>query len=314
MQTNRIVAIVGGAVLFILGLIIGATISGGPSVEEIDEAVGRRIEAAKAEEAERSGRIEAGLSQLASDVGGRLDGIAGSVDTGARSVADFGAKLGGEVEALGQLLHGAIDKSSADHLAALESGLAGLRGQLSAPAPAAGEAVAPAAAATPAAAAAPSAAPEEGHTPGQTVVLSDGALRVFVSRLDEAGGTAHVRVAGEDLALTLGKPAIVTGDAGECQVTLDALGGGKAALSGVCGDALPEPAGAAPGSVVDLAEGLRVFVSGVSDEGARIAVNGVQTVTLPVGEAIEAKAGDQTCRVSVDAVDRGRVALGYTCG
>ena len=37
-------------------------------------------------------------------------------------------------------------------------------------------------------AAAPSAAPEAGHTPGQTVVLSDGALRVFVSRLDEDAG------------------------------------------------------------------------------------------------------------------------------
>ena len=40
MTTNRIAAIVGGAALFILGLIIGAAISGGPSVEDIDATVG----------------------------------------------------------------------------------------------------------------------------------------------------------------------------------------------------------------------------------------------------------------------------------
>lgn len=309
MQTNRIAAIVGGAVLFILGLVIGAAISGGPSVEEIDEAVARRIDAAKAEDAERTGRIEAGLTQLADNIGGRLDGIAGSVDTGAKTVSDFGARIGGDVATLGQSLQGAIEKSSADHLAALESGLAGLRGQISAaPAPGAEGGAAPEAAA------APAEAPEDGYTPGQTVTLSDGALRVFVSRLDEGTGTAHVRANGQDLALAVGKAAPVAGEAGECLLTLDALGGGKAALSGACGDALPEPAGAAAGTVIDLAEGLRVFVSGVSDDSARIAINGVETVTVPLGEAVEAEAGDQRCRVSVDAIDRGRVALGYTCG
>ena len=37
--------------------------------------------------------------------------------------------------------------------------------------------------------------------------------------------------------------------------------------------------------MVDLAEGLRVFVSGVTDSGARIAVNGVESQTVPLGEA-----------------------------
>ena len=53
MTTNRIAAIVGGAALFILGLIIGAAISGGPSVEEIDAAVAKRIDAASASEDRR---------------------------------------------------------------------------------------------------------------------------------------------------------------------------------------------------------------------------------------------------------------------
>lgn len=307
MQTNRIAAIVGGAVLFILGLIIGAAISGGPSVEEIDAAVAKRIDDASAREEAQLGKIEAGLTQLSGDLGGKIDGIAGSVDAGTKNVADFGTKLGGDVAALGQSIQGAIEKSSSDHLAALESGLAGLRGQLSAPAPApAGqEAAAPAAA---------PAAPENGAAPGEAAVVSDGALRVFVSRLDEEKGTAHVRVNGTDLVLALGKPQTVAGQDGECQLTLDAVGGGKAAISGACGDALPEPAGAAPGTMVNLAEGLRVFVSGVTETAARIAVNGVQTVTVPLGQSVEAEAGDKSCTVTVDGIDRGRVALGYACG
>lgn len=316
MTTNRIVAIVGGAVLFILGLIIGAAISGGPSVEDIDAAVARRIDAATATETAEMGRIEAGLTQLAGDLGGRLDGIAGTVDTGSKAVSDVGARIGGDVQALGQSLQSSIETATASHLAALESGLAGLRGQIAAApaaAPAAASVAAPVAALA-AAAPAASTAPVEGFAPGGTAILSDGALRVFVSRIDEAAGTATVRADGKDLVLAVGEPQTLTGAAGECKVTLDALGGGKAAVSGACGDALPAPDGAAPGTVVDLAEGLRVFVSGVTDAGARIAVNGVSTVTVPVGEGVDATVGDKSCRVSVEAIDRGRVALGYVCG
>jgi len=312
MTTNRIAAIVGGAALFILGLIIGAAISGGPSVEEIDAAVAKRIDAASAAETAQIGKVEAGLTQLAGDLGGRLDGIAGTVDTGAKAAADLGTKIGGDVQTLGQSLQGVIEKSSSEHLAALESGLAGLRGQISA-APAAAPAAA-AGAAPGAAAPAASAAPVEGFGPGETAVLSDGALRVFVSRLDEAAGTASVRVNGTDFVLPVGQSQTLAGANGDCQLTLDAIGGGKAAVSGACGDALPAPDGAAPGTVVDLAEGLRVFVSGVGDGSARLAVNGVQTVTVAVGEGVEATAGDKACTVTVEGIDRGRVALGYVCG
>jgi len=304
MTTNRIAAIVGGAVLFILGLIIGAAISGGPSVEDIDAAVAKRIDAATATETAEIGKIETSLTQLAGDLGGRLDGIAGTVDSGAKSVADVGTRIGGDVQALGQSLQSAIETSSASHLAALESGLAGLRGRISATPAADAPAAAPAA----------SAEPVEGFGAGETAVLSDGALRVFVSRIDAAAGTASVRANGEDLVLAVGQPQTLAAATGACKITLDAVGEGSAAVSGACGDALPAPDGAAPGTTVDLAEGLSVFVSGVTDAGARIAVNGVQTVTVPVGEGVDATVGDKRCRVSVEGVDRGRVALGYVCG
>jgi hypothetical protein len=132
--------------------------------------------------------------------------------------------------------------------------------------------------------------------------------------VDEAAGTADVRANGADLSLSVGEPQTVASLAGDCQVTLDALGRGRASLSGACGESLPAPEGAAPGTLVELAEGLRVFVSGVTDQGARIAINGVETRTVPLGETVDVQVGEETCRVSVEGVDRGHVALGYVCG
>jgi hypothetical protein len=308
MQKNQLMAIAGGAVLFLLGLAVGISL-GGPDTDEIEAAVASRIDAATTAHSERIGKLEESVAAL----GSRLDGLGGDVDAGAKAVGDVGAKLGDTLETLRRSLSEAIESSKSASLDALESGLAGLRGQISS-APAAApeeEAAAPAAAAP---APADPGAPPAGIAAGETAVLSDGALRVFLSRIDEASGTADVRANGADLSLAVGEPQTVASAAGDCQVTLDALDRGHAALSGACGDALPAPEGAAPGTMVELAEGLRVFVSGVTDEGARIAINGVETRTVPLGEAVEVEVGEETCRVSVEGVDRGHVALGYVCG
>lgn len=53
----------------------------------------------------------------------------------------------------------------------------------------------------------------------------------------------------------------------------------------------------------------RVFLSGVSDGSARIAVNGFDTQTLAVGES--AAAGD--CSVTLDAIGGGKARFGYNC-
>jgi hypothetical protein len=304
MPNNNILAIAGGAVLFLIGLVLGLS-AGGPDLREIEAAVGARLDAQQAAAEARLTAIEASVAKVSTDMTGGLDGLRGSVESGVSAIGD---KIGGDLTGLGTSLTGAIETSRDASLAALESGLAGLRGQISEPAPAAG--------APQAATAAPAdpGTPAEGYTAGQTAVLSDGALRAFVSRVDDAAGAVRLRVNGADLTLVAGASETLTGPNGECRITLDAIDRGHAALSGACGDALGEPDGAAPGTMVDLAEGLRVFVSGVTDSGARIAVNGVQTKTIAVGEAIEVKVGDRSCSVSVETVDRGRVALGYVCG
>ncbi len=312
MPENRILAVAGGAILFLLGLVIGRA-TGGPGLDQIEAAFGQRVEAVAAAEGERLASLEAGLAALAADMSGGLEGLRAGVDAGGQSVAALGEKLGGDLEGVQRSLTGALEASGAASLAALESGLAGLRGQIPAAAPApAAEADAPA---SPAAAApADPGTPPVGFTPGQTAVLSDGALRAFVSRIDDAAGTAWLRVNGTDMMLEAGATETLASPAGDCRITLDAVDRGHAAISGACGDDLPPPVGAAPGTIVTLADGLRVFVSGVTDDGARIAINGVDTQTVPVGEAVDVAVGEQTCRVSVETVDRGRVALGYVCG
>jgi hypothetical protein len=313
MKNNTLMMAVGGGLLFVLGLVIGLMSGGGASVEDIDAAVASRIDAASSVEAERIAALEARLGELSTDVGGRLDQIGTGVDSSAKAVGDVGSKLGGDLEGLGQSLSTRIDTATASHLAALESGLAGLRGQISetpAAAPADGGAAEPAAQA---AAPADPGTPAEGFGAGQTAILSDGAMRVFVSRVDDAGGKAHVRVNGNDMALSVGQSETFSGDGGDCRVTLDAIDRGHASVSGACGDDLPAPEGTAAGTSVQLADGLRVFVSGVTDGGVRLAVNGVATQVVPVGEAIDVAVGEQTCSVSVETVDRGRVALGYVC-
>ena len=47
---------------------------------------------------------------------------------------------------------------------------------------------------------------------------------------------------------------------------------------------------------------------------SEIAVNGVTTETVPLGQSVDVEVAGKACRVSVDGIDRGRVALGYVCG
>ena len=136
----------------------------------------KRLDAQAEASAARLASIETGLANAVDRPVGRARRPARGVDSGAQAVSAIGEKLGGDVAGLGQELTAKIDASSAAGLAALESGLAGLRGLIPAAAPAAGGAAASPEAAAPAAAPADPGAPAEGYTAGETAILSDGAL------------------------------------------------------------------------------------------------------------------------------------------
>jgi hypothetical protein len=302
--------LLGAACLLLVGLLIGyAAGSGGPDIEDIDAAVAERLDAAGAAEAERLAALETSLGELT----GRLDAIEANVSSGAETAAGVGERIGGDLAALGSTLGQRIHDTAASHLAALESGIASLRSDLATrpAAPAASAEQEPAAPANPAA----EGTPPAGQGVGQTALLSDGAVRVFVSRVDGAAGSARLAINGAQATLKPGESHTFQSDGQDCRVTLAAIDRGHVVLAGGCGDDLPDPEGASAGTVVTLGDGaVRVFVSGVTEEGARIAVNGIDTRTLAVGEAVEVRVGEEDCRVSVASIDRGHVALDYACG
>lgn len=311
----------------ILGLIIG---SGGPSLEEIDEAVASRVDAASTAQSERVAAIETQMT----DLGGRVDAIGQQVASGAEAVQGMGERLGTNISDLGtsigdsvSSIGDSVNAAGASSLAAIQSGLASLEDRIgNSPAPAATgagsadssgaapeeggaeQAEAGGAAATPVATGVPA-----GNGVGETVSISDSA-RVYISRVDDEAGEAVLYVNGTPTRLAAGESAPFEASGQECQITLAAIDRGHATISGACGSDLPDPTGTAPGSLATLAEGaVRVFVSGVDQDSARIAVNGVTTQDVELGQSVDVAAGEQTCTVTVTGVDRGHVSLDANC-
>ena len=91
--------------------------------------------------------------------------------------------------------------------------------------------------------------------------------------------------------------------------------GGSPQSTDAAGEAPEE--GFRPGQTVRLADGaLRVFVSGLASDGsaARIAVNGVATQSVGVGESVDVTVDDRDCTVTVTGVGDGMVGLEGSCG
>ncbi|MCO8144989.1 hypothetical protein NHN26_07100 [Rhodovulum tesquicola] len=185
-------------------------------------------------------------------------------------------------------------------------------------------------AAAPAPAEAPEAAPETaaaaapGTGVGETAILADGAIRAFVSRVDAAGQMARLSMNGMMSDIAAGRSVTLAVDGQTCDVTADAIADGKVSLSAECAATATEsaaaPAGIGDGTGIAVGEtaifgdgAVRVFLSRVDAAAgtARIAVNGLATTTLAVGESVEA---DGACSVALGGVEGNRASLGYACG
>lgn len=316
--------LLGAACLLLVGLLVGYIAgSGGPSLEEIDTAVSARLDAASKAEADRTTALEAKVDDLGArvdstvaDLGARVDSVSADVKSGADAVAGLGDRLGGNLADLGTRLGDTVNAAGASSVAALQGGLDKLQQRLAAvaTAPTSGSAAPQAGAAAPAAApGAPATGLPAGSAAGETLVLSN-AARVFVSRVDDATGEAQVYADGARMTLKVGETAPFQGGGEECQLTLAAVDRGHASLTGGCGSDLPAAEGTAPGSVALLADGaVRVFVSAVGRDSARLAVNGVETQEATVGETLDVAAGDKACRVTVTSIYRGHVGLDASC-
>lgn len=325
------------AVGAVVGLIIGVLIGGGISENRVREAVAdamsgtqsvaneaaERSSAAMSALGERIGALEAAVGESAgasADSGSamaaleeRLAALESAISETAGTASSSAEELKAQLAELGQSLEERLSRT-AERLAAIGSGDTGGSADGSAAESAAGSQAESAAASEGGDTSLP-----EGLTSGHTALLADGALRVFVSRVDDEGGTARLSVNGDLQTLSEGETVSVSTDDGSCAVTVDAIDRGHVSVSGSCGEAAdPDspPEGLTAGEAAVFEDGaLRVFVSSVGSGTARLAVNGVEVVEVSTGESMEVEMPDGgACTVTVTTVDRGHVAVEGSCG
>ncbi|ETW10726.1 hypothetical protein ATO8_20639 [Roseivivax marinus] len=313
-----------------------ATEAGGAAVDAATEArdaaqsAGEGITAVAESVAALDARLAAIEEQL-SGMGGTAEAVSalenqvaelrGAVDQGLSASADAQEGLEGALSGLGEGLSGLAGALGAmgglsEMAGGSGSGGSGSGGSGAGPQTANGESGAGGQepqAQSPAAQAVAEAGELEGIAAGETASFADGAVRVFVSRVDAESGAARLSINGALAALSTGETYEADTEGGPCMVALDSVSGRRAVVSAACGDALPAPEGARAGNTIRLADGdVRVFVSGVSADStsARIAVNGVVPQTVALGDSVDAGDG---CSVTVDGIDRGHVSVSSDC-
>jgi hypothetical protein len=315
-----------GAGGLVVGVLIGTLIGGGPSEKDVQYAVSKAI--AKSQEAAAAG--DKARTEAMAAIQSQLESLQKSVSDSSGAASDQASSMSDRLAALEKSVKdnaGAVSSDVGEKLAQLgavvEKGLGETRDRVAAlAAPKADSGATEETGAEPskpaAAAAAPSAAPADGLGAGETRVLADGALRVFVSRVDD--GSAKLFVNGGSRTATAGESFAVETDGGSCTVKVGQIGGGKVEIGGQCGEpALPgtAPAEIKPGHATVLEDGrIKVFLSSVTPTGAaRIAVNGLDTIDVDPGGRVDTNAPDGTpCHVMVDAVKDQTVSVSGTCG
>lgn len=255
MSTDYTTLGLGAAVGLALGLGIGAVTSN-PDMTQLQNRFAEQVDAAGEGTSEAIAAVTEKVDALAADVASMSESTSESISAGTAATGEtLGAieeqiaDLAEKTDAIQADIAEAKEARAAIREAATSSGdamsetLAGIRESISAlesrlaaietgaPAEPAPEAEAETAAAEPAAEPEP-----EGVTPGNVEMLADGALRVFVSAVDDADGTARVAINGiETQMLRVGRSARVDVDGQSCSVTLDGIDRGHVQLSGSCG-------------------------------------------------------------------------------
>ncbi|MCV3272635.1 hypothetical protein [Roseobacter sinensis] len=298
---NQLAVGVGGGLLF--GVLLAVAISGTLADGKIERAMGEADEASEAAMSAATEALEARITELEARLSESAAAAAAEVDD---KLAALQADVAGQLAAVSEAA-----EAQASDLAALAEQMAEAPGASADPANAAANLDMPTA---------------DARAVGETAIFADGAVRVFVSALDQDGQSARLSVNGTAHSLAVGASAPVTVDEAECAVALAGVTDAGAVIGFDCGTETPQAAAAdvppapedghTPGTTVSLADGaLRVFVSALAADGssARLAVNGIETVTVASGSSIEVTAGDQTCTLTVTGVGAGMVGLEGNC-
>lgn len=319
-MNNQSVVIGGGAL--VLGLILGVAVSGARVDGKVAQAMSKMDEFAET--------ADAAQQEALSAIDTRFGALEAQISEATDATAALGDDVGAQMTEMQQGLVAQIEAVTAS----AEAKVATLRDELAAAASEAAEVETTAAEPAPTVDIAVPAPPVDmavaaTRSVGETAVLAEGALRVFVSRLDADAGMARLSINGSDTTLALGEATTVSLESGDCAVSVISIGADGAALASDCGvvpvadapvttDVPPAPAeGFRPGEVAILADGdLRVFVSGLAADNstARLAINGLALETVSSGGSIAVASGDKSCTVSVTGVGNGLVGLDGSCG
>lgn len=152
---------------------------------------------------------------------------------------------------------------------------------------------------------------------GQTASLAEGAVRAFVQQFDAEAGTAVLSVNRESTRLSVGDSVVARHEGGACRVGLGGVSDAGVEITSDCDMAAGSEAlgdGYGVGSVALLSDGaLRVFVSGILDGDVRLAINGLETEVVSVGDTVEVDTDDGTCSVTVTGIRGTLVSMTSSC-
>lgn len=331
---NPVVTGVGGAVA---GLAVGALLSlstiDAKIGESIDEAMDGVAALVAGDEAAMDGvteRLEA-LEEAVEVSSGAVAALDATVSDQTGAVATLADRMPGDLDARISALEARIDTAAADLGSTISDTAAAqtetLRAALEAqPAPvpaAAPETGTASAEADGAEDASRVALPEglrmegEARGVGETFVLAGGAVRAFVQRADAQAGRAQLSVNRVSSDLAVGETVVVSHAGGACRVGVAAVTEGGVRIGSDCntpaeGAALGDAY--APGNLAMLADGqLRVFVSGIFGDEARLAINGLETRRVRVGDTQSVTMGEASCSVTVNGIRGNSVLLTGGC-
>lgn len=338
-MTDRNIFLGAGALIVVL--LIFAIFSSGGRGPDIDDAIAEKLAPVSETVAALDGRtadIEGAVAELRETLSGAVSGdVVEGIEAKLADLTDQTGTLGQDLEAVKSSIADAVSAADLSAVAERVEEVAGQNATLSEvlatmnPVPAAEEEAAPGAeeSATSDAVeeettevAAADAAASDSDAPvigvGETAIFGEDTLRVFVSRPVPGDGEVTVLTVQnqEPTTRVLRAGHAVTMPAGEalCRVSVGEVTGTGAELSAICGDDLPAPEGTTAGNTILFEDGsLRVFVSRVLEDEARLFVNRAEEVSLGLGDSAAVTVGDAQCEVTLDTVDRGHVTVSAGC-
>lgn len=270
-------------------------------------ALSERIDELEAAIAENADSVAGLGEQVSSDVAARVDALGAQV-------TEMRDTLGAQIAETSDTL----SRTASEQAAQLEAALAGLPSRAEdAVEEITGENDAPAPEAATGPAATGLAAAGDALRVGQTASLAGGNVRAFVQQFDAEAGTAVLSVNRESRRLAVGETVVARHADGACRVGLGAVTEAGVEITSDCDtEAGSEMLGDAygVGSVALMADGaLRVFVSGILGGDVRLAINGLETEVVSVGDTVEVETESGTCSVTVSGIRDNQVSMTASC-